>query len=60
MSEIEDYRMIRLRKRIPLTELALVLKCSSSHVGNYENGRTNMDIKKIKKYRKYIIEKRVD
>lgn len=58
MNEREEFRIMRLRKRISLTELAKVLRCSSSHIGNYENSRTNMDGKKIKKYKKYIMERK--
>lgn len=58
MDERNEFRMMRLRKRISLVEVARILKCTSSHVGNYEMNRTNMDTKKIKKYKKYIIEKR--
>lgn len=60
MSEKEKFRLLRLKKRITLTELAKYIKCSRCHIGNYENRRANMDYKKVKMYKKYILEKRVD
>lgn len=60
MSEKEEFRLLRLKKRITLTELAEYIKCSRCHIGNYENRRANMDYKKVRKYKKYILEKRVD
>lgn len=57
MSEREEYRILRLHKRIKLCELGKYIKCTGSHIGNYENGRVNMSYKKVRKYRKYILEK---
>lgn len=57
MSENEELRLLRFKKRITLTELAAYLKCSRGHVGNYENGRVGMNLKNKEKYKKYILEK---
>lgn len=57
MTENEELRLLRFKKRITLTELAAYLKCSRGHVGNYENGRVGMNHKNKEKYKKYILEK---
>lgn len=57
MSESEEFRILRLKKRITLTDLAKVLNCSICHISNYESSRSGMSYKKVKKYRKYILEK---
>lgn len=57
MTVNEELRLLRLKKRITLTELAKVLKCSISHISNYENGRFGMSHKNKEKYKKYIQKK---
>lgn len=57
MSEREEFRLLRLSKRIRLREIATLLNCQKAHLSNYENNRNGMDEGKIELYKKYILEK---
>ena len=57
MLKRDEYRILRIMKRIGIQELATLLNCHVSHISNYENGRTGMSDDKVKKYQKYIQEK---
>jgi transcriptional regulator with XRE-family HTH domain len=54
MSEREEYRLLRLKKKIKLKELAIVLNCHKSHISNFENSRNGMSLDKVIEYKKYI------
>ncbi|MNM78778.1 hypothetical protein D3C81_906940 [compost metagenome] len=54
MLDREEYRLLRIKKRIRLKELATLLNCHKSHISNYEHGRTGMKEDKIELYKSYI------
>lgn len=57
LSERDEYRLLRIRKRIRLSVLAVLLNCHKSHISNYENSRNGMSLDKVIEYKKYIDEK---
>lgn len=45
---------MRRKKKIKLKEIAEYIGCSIAHLSKYENGISNMDSIKIKKYQEFI------
>ncbi|MFX3636317.1 MAG: helix-turn-helix domain-containing protein [Candidatus Pristimantibacillus sp.] len=54
MKDGEEYRLLRLKKRIRLREVSSSLDCHKTTLSNYENGRYGMSEDKVAKYRDYI------
>jgi hypothetical protein len=50
----EEYRLLRLKKRIRLREIGVMLDCHKTTLSNYESGRYCMSEDKISKYKEYI------
>ncbi|QKS48768.1 helix-turn-helix transcriptional regulator (plasmid) [Paenibacillus cellulosilyticus] len=57
MLDRDEFRLLRIKKRIRLKELAALLNCHKSHISNYENNRNGMSEEKVSMYRSYINEK---
>ncbi|MEY8415644.1 helix-turn-helix transcriptional regulator [Tissierella praeacuta] len=49
-----DYKMERMKKKIPLRDIAKYIKCSITLLSKYENGERNMSNDKVEYYRYYI------
>ncbi|MEK4700273.1 helix-turn-helix transcriptional regulator [Solibacillus sp. FSL R7-0668] len=47
--------LMRRTKKIKLRELAEYMKCSQSLISKWEHGLCNMDVKKVEKYKNFII-----
>ncbi len=56
MQERDEFRLLRLKKRIRIREIATAIQCSIGHIANFENGRYGMSAKKIELYKRFINE----
>ncbi|MEC1697742.1 XRE family transcriptional regulator [Schinkia azotoformans] len=54
MSEIQEYKIQRIRKGIKVIQIAKVLKCSPTLISRFENHGVLMTFERMKKYREFI------
>ncbi|NEZ45457.1 helix-turn-helix domain-containing protein [Paenibacillus alvei] len=50
----EEYRLMRIKKRIKLREIAEYVGCELSHVSNWERGKVNFSKKRLQKYIEFV------
>lgn len=50
----EEWKYMRMRKKIILKEVAKYVGCSVSLINKWENGHLEMPTENVKRYREYI------